>query len=265
MLLHLLHGQVQAAPLDVEVATGRAQVRVPQQLADEVCRDAGFIEARAGLVPQISELQPSQPGGIARALPRLAHGRRALAQRIAEHVRVRAERRTRRIEPPRLQHCHEPCREGEDAGRSGLRLACLDDEWRWCMARPKVIVRPTPACSPTDGRRLGPAKLDHLVQDVARKARFDAPPPATTGAKCVSDDGLVPKEGVLCTGLQVVARCLLPLARPSLSMLVIARSRAPERGLPRGTLAVRVGGTTTLASRALAASRTPRCRRPRPP
>ena len=68
--------------------------------------------------------------------------------------------------------------------------------------------------STTDRVRLGPAKRGHLVQDAARKTRLDLPATDTTGAKALSNDGLVTEEGVLDAGLPMVARRLLPSASP---------------------------------------------------
>ena len=82
---------------------------------------------------------------------------------------------------------------------------------RWCMARSGLAVRPTHGSSPTDRRRLGPAKRGHPIQDAARKARLDLPATTTTGTKAIANDGLVAEEGVLDAGLPMVARGLLPL------------------------------------------------------
>ena len=67
------------------------------------------------------------------------------------------------------------------------------------------------ASSPTDRRRLGPAKRGHPIQDAARKARLDLPATSTPGPKAIANDGLVAEEGVLDAGLPMVARGLLPL------------------------------------------------------
>ena len=66
-----------------------------------------------------------------------------------------------------------------------------------------------------DRVRLRPAKRGHLVQDAARKARLDIPATDTTGAKAVSNDGLVAEKGVLDAGL--------PGGSPRPSSIVAAR------------------------------------------
>ncbi|AMY09492.1 hypothetical protein LuPra_02709 [Luteitalea pratensis] len=79
---------------------------------------------------------------------------------------------------------------------------------------PGSQLSPSADSSPTRRRRLRPAKLCHPVQDAAREARLDLPATYTAGAKSVANDGLVAEEGVLHTGLPMVARGLLSLASP---------------------------------------------------
>ena len=76
--------------------------------------------------------------------------------------------------------------------------------------------------SPTDRSRLGPAQFGHPIQDAARQARLDHPTASTARAKAIPDDGLVPEEGVLRTGLLMVAETFFHWRRPSVSTLVIA-------------------------------------------
>ena len=93
------------------------------------------------------------------------------------------------------------------------------DSWSW---------QPSDS-SPTNRKGLRPAKRGHSVQDTACKVRLDSPAAAAPRVKAISDDGLVPEEGVLHTSLPMVARGLLPLAPPERlhgGNGAIARSRA---------------------------------------
>ena len=100
---------------------------------------------------------------------------------------------------------------------------------RWCIARNWTPNGPKLTTRSPDGRRLGPAKLGHPIQDAARQARLDPPAASTARSKAVSDDGLVPEEGVFHAGLLMGARGLPPSA-PSERLHVgdrtIARTRA---------------------------------------
>ena len=47
--------------MDVQIPTGRRQVRVTEELAHVVGGHARFVEARTGFVPQIAQLEACSP------------------------------------------------------------------------------------------------------------------------------------------------------------------------------------------------------------
>ena len=82
--------------------------------------------------------------------------------------------------------------------------------------------------SPTDAVRLWPAKVGHLIQDVAGEQCLGRLPSGSAGPKAIPDDRLVPEAGVLHAGLLMVARLLLPPSPSDLRHLldrVIASAR----------------------------------------
>ena len=104
---------------------------------------------------------------------------------------------------------------------------------RWCMAHTGLAAPPNHGSSPSDRRRLGPAKRGHPIQDTAGKARLGLPTTSTPSAKAIANDGLVAEEGVLHAGLPVVARGFLPLApakRCHVGDRAIAGTRARSAG-----------------------------------
>ena len=68
----------------------------------------------------------------------------------------------------------------------------------------------------TDRVRRRPTKLSHLIEDVTCEDGLRLLPRPTARSKALPDDQLVPEEGVLHTGLLMVARVLLPLSPSSL-------------------------------------------------
>ena len=81
----------------------------------------------------------------------------------------------------------------------------------------------------TDSVRRRPTKLSHLIEDVTCEDGLRLLPRPTARSKALSDDQLVPEEGVLHTGLLMVARVLLPLSPSSLLHLsdrAVARGRS---------------------------------------
>ena len=68
----------------------------------------------------------------------------------------------------------------------------------------------------TDSVRRRPTKLSHLIEDVTCEDGLRLLPRPTARSKALPDDQLVPEEGVLHTGLLMVARVLLPLSPSSL-------------------------------------------------
>ena len=86
--------------------------------------------------------------------------------------------------------------------------------------------RPTDPLT-TDSVRRRPTKLSHLIEDVTCEDGLRLLPRPTARSKALPDDHLVPEEGVLHTGLLMVARVLLPLSPSSLLHLL---DRAVARG-----------------------------------
>ena len=81
----------------------------------------------------------------------------------------------------------------------------------------------------TDRVRRQPTKLSHLIEDVTCEDGLRLLPRPTARSKALPDDQLVPEEGVLHTGLLMVARVLLPLSPSSLLHLsdrAVARGRS---------------------------------------
>ena len=81
----------------------------------------------------------------------------------------------------------------------------------------------------TDSVRRRPTKLSHLIEDVTCEDGLRLLPRPTARSKALPDDHLVPEEGVLHTGLLMVARVLLPLSPSSLLHLsdrAVARGRS---------------------------------------
>jgi len=95
---------------------------------------------------------------------------------------------------------------------------------------------PAPASkSPTDRVRLCRAEFEHTVQNVARKTRLYCLGARLTTSEPASEESLVAEEGVLGTGLEVIARLLLPLASSDLA-------RAGDCSIPRATRRRRCSG-----------------------
>jgi hypothetical protein len=99
----------------------------------------------------------------------------------------------------------------------GLRLilstlSCLPGVGAWLSTGHAVL--PNHGSSPTDRGRLGPAELRHPIQNTARKARLELAAVVAPRSKASPDDGLVAEEGILHTGLLMVARGFLPRAPP---------------------------------------------------
>ena len=90
--------------------------------------------------------------------------------------------------------------------------------------------RPLPTDPLTiDSIRRRPTKLSHLIEDVTCEDGLRLLPRPTARSKALPDDQLVPEEGVLHTGLLMVARVLLPLSPSSLLHLsdrAVARGRS---------------------------------------
>ena len=81
----------------------------------------------------------------------------------------------------------------------------------------------------TDSVRRRPTTLSHLIEDVTCEDGLRLLPRPTARSKALPDDQLVPEEGVLHTGLLMVARVLLPLSPSSLLHLsdrAVARGRS---------------------------------------
>ena len=81
----------------------------------------------------------------------------------------------------------------------------------------------------TDRVRRRPTKLSHLIEDVTCEDGLRLLPRPIARSKALPDDQLVPEEGVLHTGLLMVARVLLPLSPSSLLHLsdrAVARGRS---------------------------------------
>ena len=85
----------------------------------------------------------------------------------------------------------------------------------------------------TDSVRRQPTKLSHLIEDVTCEDGLRLLPRPTARSKALPDDQLVPEEGVLHTGLLMVARVLLPLSPSSLLHL-------SDRAVARGAIVVAV-------------------------
>ena len=81
--------------------------------------------------------------------------------------------------------------------------------------------------STTDSVRRRPTKLSHLIEDVTCEEGLSRLPRATARAKALPNDRLVAEEGVLHTGLLMVARVLLPLSPSNLL-------HPPDRAVARG-------------------------------
>ena len=105
-------------------------------------------------------------------------------------------------------------------GRAGttalLRGSKMDRE------RPRSRDRST-----TDSVRRRLTKLSHPIEDVTCEDGLRLLPRATAPSKALPNDRLVPEEGVLHTGLLMVARVLLPLSPSNLLHL-------PDRTVARG-------------------------------
>ena len=113
---------------------------------------------------------------------------------------------------------------------SGRRLALL----RGSKTDPQ---RPLPTDPlTTDSVRRRPTKLSHLIEDVTCEDGLRLLPRSTARSKALPDDQLVPEEGVLHTGLLMVARVLLPLSPSSLLHL---SDRAVARGCLCRSLLIR--------------------------
>ena len=81
----------------------------------------------------------------------------------------------------------------------------------------------------TDSVRRRPTQLSHLIEDVTCEDGLRLLPRPTARSKALPDDQLVPEEGVLHTGLLMVARVLFPLSPSSLLHLsdrAVARGRS---------------------------------------
>ena len=81
----------------------------------------------------------------------------------------------------------------------------------------------------TDRVRRRPTKLSHLIEDVTCEDGLRLLPRPTARSKALPDDQLVPEEGVLHTGLLMVARVLLPLSPSSLLHLWVSNSLSGRR------------------------------------
>ena len=139
--------------------------------------------------------------------------------------------------------------------------------WRCCAVRKLTRNAPLPTDPLTTDRvRRRPTKLSHLIEDVTCEDGLRLLPRPTARSKALPDDQLVPEEGVLHTGLLMVARVLLPLSPSSLLHL---SDRAVARG--RSWSPSRHGGCPgrwnddRRATRTRSLVRCHACRRPRPP
>jgi hypothetical protein len=87
--------------------------------------------------------------------------------------------------------------------------------------------RPLPrGNSLTNTVRFRATTFGHLIQDVARDHLLGYSPAWRASAKTPADDRFVPKEGVLHSGLPMVANLLLP---PTAADLLHLRDRAIPR------------------------------------
>ena len=128
-------------------------------------------------------------------------------------------------------------RTGPDANRA-FRFACEDDRFLLLANHGGALLRgsktdpqrplPTDPLT-TDSVRRRPTTLSHLIEDVTCEDGLRLLPRPTARSKALPDDQLVPEEGVLHTGLLMVARVLLPLSPSSLLHLsdrAVARGRS---------------------------------------
>lgn len=74
MTFKLSHCFLKPAPMDVQIAAGGVQVRVPEDLAGVADRYPGLIETGAGLVSKIAELQTLEASGVGRVCPSSSDG-----------------------------------------------------------------------------------------------------------------------------------------------------------------------------------------------
>ena len=106
------------------------------------------------------------------------------------------------------------------------------DTWQRALLRGSKTdpQRPLPTDPLTTDRvRRRPTTLSHLIEDVTCEDGLRLLPRPTARSKALPDDRLVPEEGVLHTGLLMVARVLLPLSPSSLLHLsdrAVARGRS---------------------------------------
>ena len=127
--------------------------------------------------------------------------------------------------------CGEPraaaectCTERREVGRCSRPTVAL---LRGSKTDPQRSLPTDPLTTGSVRRR--PTKLGHLIEDVTCEDGLRLLPRPTARSKALPDDQLVPEEGVLHTGLLMVARVLLPLSPSSLLHLsdrAVARARA---------------------------------------
>ena len=132
---------------------------------------------------------------------------------------------------PHATRCHSTasgrwCADSARWASSGRHVAHREALLRGSKTDPQ---RPLPTDPlTTDSVRRRPTKLSHLIEDVTCEDGLRLLPRPTARSKALPDDQLVPEEGVLHTGLLIVARVLLPLSSSSLLHLsdrAIARAR----------------------------------------
>ena len=123
-----------------------------------------------------------------------------------------------------------PTREGEMLTASRERGVIGGREMALLRGSKTDPQRPLPTDPlTTDSVRRRPTKLSHLIEDVTCEDGLRLLPRPTARSKALPDDQLVPEEGVLHTGLLMVARVLLPLSPSSLLHLsdrAVARGRS---------------------------------------
>jgi hypothetical protein len=114
----------------------------------------------------------------------------------------------------------------------------------------------SPATIPihTDAVRHGPVTLRHLIEEVAREDGFDPLPCWTACSRPPPMIDSYRKKVFSTRACRWYPDVFFHRRRPTSLTATIVRSRALDRGPYRDTLAVLVGGTTTVAPRAPAAA-----------
>ena len=123
-----------------------------------------------------------------------------------------------------------------------------DATGRWCMNRCWPATIPPPrGPSPTDGVRVRPSEVSHLIQDVAHATSASAAcPPGLRARRAPPKIDLYRKKAFSARACRWEPVSFFHRRRPIFCTLMMVRSRALDRGRRRDMAAVFVGGMTTV-------------------